>query len=114
MRGLNFSALRSPQFAPNCTKFSLQPFPRLLANAIPLFSSHHLKMNPELRQMNRPPRIQHPWLAVLGSALFLTICPPASAENLKAESRMPFLHHIPLRDVDGQIISLPTAFDEQG
>ena len=39
---------------------------------------------------------------------------PASAENLKTESRTPYLHHIPLRDAEGQIISLPAAFDEQG
>ncbi len=36
------------------------------------------------------------------------------AENLKTESRMPFLHHIPLRDAEGQVITLPPAFDEQG
>lgn len=36
------------------------------------------------------------------------------AESLKTESRMPFLHHIPLRDADGQIISLPPPVDEQG
>src|ERR1043165_3077486 len=35
-------------------------------------------------------------------------------ENLKTESRMPFLHHIPLRDAGGQIITLPAAFDDQG
>ena len=38
----------------------------------------------------------------------------ASAESLKTESRIPFLHHIPLRDAEGQILSLPPAFDEQG
>jgi len=27
---------------------------------------------------------------------------------------MPFLHHIPLRDADGQIITLPPAFDDAG
>src|SRR5689334_19439933 len=40
--------------------------------------------------------------------------PTSRAEELKTESRMPFLHHIPLRDAEGQIISLPPAFDEQG
>src|SRR4051812_27786941 len=35
-------------------------------------------------------------------------------ENLKTESRMPFLHHIPLRDAQGRIITLPPAFDDQG
>jgi hypothetical protein len=64
--------------------------------------------------MSRPLRIQLSWLALLGSALLLVPCSPALAENLKTESRMPFLHHIPLRDVDGQIISLPAAFDDQG
>src|SRR5205814_600722 len=33
------------------------------------------------------------------------------AENLKTESRTPFLHHIPIRDVEGQIISLPPPLD---
>ena len=35
-------------------------------------------------------------------------------ENLKTESRTPFLHHIPVRDAEGQVIALPAPFDEQG
>ena len=39
---------------------------------------------------------------------------PVQGENLKTESRTPYLHHIPLRDAEGQIISLPAPLDEQG
>ena len=35
-------------------------------------------------------------------------------ESLKTESRMPHHHQIPLRDADGNILTPPPAFDEQG
>ena len=38
----------------------------------------------------------------------------ARGENLKTESRTPYLHHIPLRDAEGQVITLPPLFDDQG
>ena len=48
-------------------------------------------------------------------ALMLAFAPVATAgENLKTESRMPFLHHIPLRDAEGRMISVPPLFDAQG
>src|SRR4051812_41667784 len=46
------------------------------------------------------------------AALFLTLS--ASAENLKTESRMAHHHQIPLRDAEGNILTPPPAFDEQG
>src|SRR5437016_3583617 len=53
--------------------------------------------------------------AIAGMALALAFgSGSARAEELKTESRMPYLHHIPLRDAEGQIITLPAAFDEQG
>src|SRR5947208_1645734 len=60
--------------------------------------------------------LRRPWLTlVLASTLSLACWPTLTrAENLKTESRMPFLHHIPLRDAEGQIITPPAAFDEQG
>ncbi len=37
-----------------------------------------------------------------------------AAENLGTESRMPYRHVIPLRDHNGDMITPPAAFDEQG
>ena len=56
------------------------------------------------------------WLGILGGLTSSLALGPASngAENLKTESRMPFLHHIPLRDAEGQILALPAPVDEQG
>jgi hypothetical protein len=56
------------------------------------------------------------WIVIVGGFTLLAALGPGviGAENLKTESRTPFLHHIPLRDAEGQIISLPPAFDEQG
>lgn len=54
-------------------------------------------------------------LCAAASALLLAHTPASTAgENLKTESRMPFVHHIPLRDADGRQISLPAPFDAQG
>lgn len=48
---------------------------------------------------------------VMAQALVLT---EARAENLKTESRMPYHHVIPLRDANGDMITLPPEFDENG
>ncbi len=54
-------------------------------------------------------------MVIVVLAWSLLICPTgAQGENLKTESRAPYLHHIPLRDAEGQIITLPPAFDDQG
>src|SRR6266496_5953442 len=55
-------------------------------------------------------------LAMVAAAALSLLALPAAfcGENLKTESRIPFLHHIPLRDAEGEIISLPAQFDEQG
>src|ERR1044071_1330440 len=55
-------------------------------------------------------------VALVTAAALLWLALPAAmeAESLKTESRIPFLHHIPLRDAEGEIISLPPQFDEQG
>lgn len=37
-----------------------------------------------------------------------------AAEGIQTESRMPYRHIIPLRDIDGNMITLPPAVDEQG
>ncbi|MBM3890737.1 MAG: hypothetical protein FJ388_16635, partial [Verrucomicrobia bacterium] len=48
-------------------------------------------------------------------ALTLALSPSVMAgENLKTESRTPFLHRILLRDADGKAISLPPLLDAQG
>jgi len=61
-------------------------------------------------------RLVRYWLALVAASTLSLACWPTltRAENLKTESRMPFLHHIPLRDAEGQIITPPAAFDEQG
>ncbi len=56
-------------------------------------------------------------LRLLSVALAWILFTPASvhaAESLKTESRMPHHHEIPLRDADGNILTPPSAFDEQG
>ena len=68
------------------------------------------------KPVHRIPVIPSPVVILLG-VMFLLFVRPAdtrAGENLKTESRIPFLHHIPLRDAEGQIISLPPPFDEQG
>ncbi len=61
------------------------------------------------------------WAACQPSALLaalsglLLLGPGASrGEELKTESRTPFVHHLPLRDVEGKLITLPAPFDEEG
>jgi hypothetical protein len=55
------------------------------------------------------------WIAIVaGATLWLAWPTGTCAENLKTESRIPFLHHIPLRDAEGELLSLPAPFDEQG
>src|SRR6266542_4732425 len=53
--------------------------------------------------------------AAIGAGLVFAFSPMnMRGENLKTESRMAHMHHIPLRDDDGQIISLPKPFDATG
>src|SRR6185503_18085439 len=78
-------------------------------------STHFITLSPfsmkSEASMIRIGRVQI-WLTVMTVATF--VLTDARGENLKTESRIPYLHHIPLRDAEGQIISLPAAFDEAG
>src|SRR5438128_1820459 len=67
------------------------------------------------RQPNRNLTNQ-PVLAWLTRLAFCSLFWSAATqgENLKTESRTPFLHDIPVRDAEGQVIALPAPFDEQG
>jgi hypothetical protein len=47
------------------------------------------------------------------AALILSLA-AAQAEDLRTESRQPFLHNIPLHDTQGRVISLPDLFSEEG
>ncbi|HZV34325.1 MAG TPA: hypothetical protein VFB72_07080, partial [Verrucomicrobiae bacterium] len=46
-------------------------------------------------------------------ALFVSLSSFAG-EDQKTESRTPFVHNIPLRDSDGQIISMPSLLSADG
>src|SRR5205085_5352030 len=74
-----------------------------------------IKMNPQAAPRQAERKASSSPAVILLVLLFLGLgTAKMPGEELKTESRMPFLHHIPLRDADGQIITLPPAFDEQG
>src|SRR2546426_576289 len=82
--------------------------------------TRHAQVTPDRQSLasllNRSSTIPAACMILAGVTLALAFrtLDACAAENLKTESRIPYLHHIPLRDADGQIITLPPPFDEQG
>lgn len=55
------------------------------------------------------------WLSTIGIGLTHTgLLTPLLAENLKTDSRMPYRHVIPLRDINDEIIAPAPALDAEG
>lgn len=67
-----------------------------------------------MKSLHLPRSCRLPHLSLAG-LLALAFLPGArAADSLQTGSRMPFHHVIPLRDAEGNMISLPPAVDEQG